>query len=539
MQLMYVVDLDVDGDDAFARILDHAARWLSNHDVRLDAADFATSGNRALSTARTPNGDFARQGTWEVLDLPGHRAVKLQISQAMGTDLEVTTRVTVTEIQGAVHFRVGIGRETIRQRLVPVGTTDIYQPGILGSLDRDMHLALRARGQLVNGRYLPVKTAVEASAVAEVLSVENRLPLAIIHVRSTETWDIAGQLSRKLLGLVRTVTVNFDTARAIREAHPEAEVPFGGLAIVWPGFGAPSLRYTAEQLSTLGVDTVHHDLTRRIGGLAALGNGEDTEWRRVKAIAEKARLDELSLLAVKAREGGDKEGEISALKQQIEALQEAADELETIGEEALQQADANARLAQQFESERDLSRDEVRMWQNLYQDLSSGTPSASQTPVDPWTTIPTLVSHSDPQATYLAISDAASGGIVFTERAQKSWMNISYPEPDDMTDKLIAIARAAVALYDGEDRSIAHLDVWLKENFGLTVALTDQTITKWKKKEMRWLNAFEHEGEILNATPHVKVRDAVKLNECGRIHFALEPKKGRLVVQHVGIKTYE
>lgn len=108
-----------------------------------------------------------------------------------------------------------------------------------------------------------------------------------------------------------------------------------------------------------------------------------------------------------------------------------------------------------------------------------------------------------------------------------------------MTEKLITLARAATVLYDGEVKSIPHLDDWLKREFNLSVALTDQKITKWKRKELKWLNSFEFEGENLNATPHVKVRDAVKFNECGRIHFALEAPKSRLVVQHVGVKAYE
>jgi hypothetical protein len=325
----------------------------------------------------------------------------------------------------------------------------------------------------------------------------------------------------------------------IAEAHPEARVPFGGLAIVWPGLGAPPLTLSAERLAELGAEEIRRLLTQRLGALAALGHGEDSTWRRLRSLSENARLVELSERASRAREGGDKDGEISALKQQVEALEEAKAELESIGEDALQQAETSAQLARQLESERNQARDEARMWQTSYRDLSAGKSVGAHEPDDVWSAIPVLVSRADPEATFLAITDAASEHIVFTDRARKSWADIDYPEPEDMTEKLVALARAAVVLYDGEERSIPLLDDWMKEQFGLTVALTDQTITKWKRKDMRWLNEFEHEGETLNATPHVKVRDAVKFNECGRIHFALESKKGRLVVQHVGVKTYE
>ena len=538
---MYVVELAVEGDNSFDRVVEHIADWLRGPHGHLQPSDFAVSGTRELSPARTPSGTYQRHGDWEVLESGGNRALKLVVSQAVGTDLELSTRVSVTEIDGLVRFRVGIGRETTSQRLIPVGGTDIFQPGILRSLDQDEALTLRAEGQLVNRRYISVKTAAEADAVADILASEDRLPLALIHVRSTDTWDLAKELSRKLLGLVRTVTLNFETARVIAEKHPGLRVPFGGLAIAWPGLGAPPLTLSAERLSELGVEEVRRILTQRLGALAALGNGEDRAWRRVRSLADNARLLELSEEASRAREGGDTAGEISALKQQVEALEAAKGELEAIGEEALQQADRSARLARQLESERNQAREEAAMWQSSYTDLSAGKVVEGPASQDAWASIPTLVPRSDPGATFLAITDAASERIVFTDRARKSWADIDYPEPEDMTEKLITLARAAVVLYDGHEKSISLLDDWLKVNFGLTVALTDQTISKWKRKEMRWLNEFEFEDEVLNATPHVKVRDAVKFNECGRIHFALEGKgrKGRLVVQHVGVKTYE
>lgn len=541
MQLMYVVELAVEGDDSFDRVRAHVADWLSGPQANLLPSDFATGGSRELSPARTPDASFPRHGEWEVLESGSNRALKLVVSQAVGTDLELSTRVSVADVDGAIRFRVGIGRETPNRRLIPVGATDIFQPGILRSLDQDEALTLRAHGQLVDGRYIPVKTAAEASAVAGILASEDRLPLALVHVRSTDTWELAKELSRKLLGLVRTVTLNFETARVIASAHPELRVPFGGLAIAWPGLGAAPLTLSADRLNELGAEVVRRVLMQRLGALAALGNGEDRAWRRLRSIADDARLLELSEEASRARAGGNTAREISAMKQQVATLEASRAEFEAIGEEALQQADRSARLARQLETERNQAREEAAMWQASYADLSAGKAVEKPVPPDAWSAIPVLVPRSDPEATFLAITDAASERIVFTDRARKSWSGIDYPEPEGMTAKLILLARAAVALFDGEEKSIPLLDDWLKENFGLTVALTDQTISKWKRKEMRWLNDFEFEDERLNATPHVKVRDAVKFNECGRVHFALEGKgkKGRLVVQHVGIKTYE
>lgn len=327
MQLMYVVDLDVEGAGAYDRILHHIASWVSGGGVQVDPVLFENSGTSALAPARTPRGNSARVGTWETLDVSDCRALKLVISQTAGSALEVSTRVTATNIKGHVHFRVGIARETTSAHLVPVETTDIFQPRILRTIDEDPDLVLKSGGQIVSGEYIQVKTTKEAHAVSELLATENRLPLAVIHVRSRVSWELAREVSRKLLGLVRTVTVNFETANVIKDSDPEARVPFGGMTIIWPGFGAPSLRYTAEQLSEMGAEEVRRNLMKRLGPLSALGNGVDSEWRQVRSMADSARISILSEEVSSAREGGDKDGEISALEKQVEVLQQAKLEL--------------------------------------------------------------------------------------------------------------------------------------------------------------------------------------------------------------------
>lgn len=541
MELLYVVELTIEGDDAFNRVVSHVAEWLSSPEAPLDSSDLQSNGAQNLADAVAPDGRHPRYGDWEILEIGDDRALRMVVSQAVGTDLELSTRVTVAKIDKVVRFRVGIGRSAARRWPVPVGSTEVFQPRIFRILDQDDSLSLHAEGQIVSGRYIPVKTAQEAHAVAEALWSEDRLPLALIHVRSPKSWALAREISRKLLGLVRTVTVNFETARVIADRCPEVKVPFGGMAIAWPGLSAGALTLSASSLSGLEVEEIRQFLAQRVGALAALGNGEDRAWRRMRSLVEDAQMEELSERVSRARVGGDLAGEIVALSQKIEALEAAKAELEDIGEEALQQADHSKTIARQLVSERNNAREEAEMWKKSYAELSAGKVVSTPEPQDPWSEIQDLVPGEDPESTFLAITDAASERIVFTERARKSWSGIEYPEPWDMKEKLILLARAAVSLYDGTEKSIPMLDDWMKEEFGLNVALTDQTISKWKKKDMRWLNEFTFEGEVLNATPHVKVRDAVKFNECGRIHFALEgaEKRGRLVVQHVGVKTYK
>jgi hypothetical protein len=67
---------------------------------------------------------------------------------------------------------------------------------------------------------------------------------------------------------------------------------------------------------------------------------------------------------------------------------------------------------------------------------------------------------------------------------------------------------------------------WIRETFGLDVALFDDNQPG---------ETFEMDGVSYNDLPHVKVDDAKPLNECGRIHFAIDGSKRRLIVTYFGI----
>ncbi|WP_262003574.1 hypothetical protein [Microbacterium sp. Mcb102] len=536
MQLLYVVKFEVAGEDAYERILSHIAEWLTDEYTPLTSDSFHSGGSQTLRTAYVNGQAYVRHGTWEVVELEGTQALKLEVSQAADqAALELTTRVTVSEVDGEVQFRVGIGRENVTEQVVPVTETDVFQPGIVRTLAYDPDLTLRRAGQLVLPQYITARTPEEAIEIAASLPLSTRLPLVLVHARTHDMWETAKALSRKLLGLAQVVTVNFDVSSRITAAHPSIKVPFGGLMLVWPGMSAEPVDVSLALMDTLGADGILRLLTGRLGALSALGNGTDARWRQAKSAADKAKMQTALQRAERARVGGDTQEEIKALKQQIEILEDSKAELEAIGEEALTSVDARDRRISELEVQLEKSQNDTRIWREAYQESGAQEPAE---PEDPWTRIATLEPKKDPTATFRDIAKAASSHIVFTERASKSWSDIAYPEPADMTEKLIALAHAAVALYADDLGAMGRLDDWFKEKQGLNVALTDQTITDWKKKEFKWLNAFEFEGEVLNATPHVKVRDGVKLNECGRIHFALEPKKKRIVVHYVAVKTY-
>ena len=169
-------------------------------------------------------------------------------------------------------------------------------------------------------------------------------------------------------------------------------------------------------------------------------------------------------------------------------------------------------------------------WREQYEGLVKG--KIVEDVVDVWECIPTLLSRSDPAQTFHALEDAAQDRIVFTEAAQRSWKNISYPDPEDMTDKLTLFAKAAVDLYGTDTGTIGHLDDWFAQR-GLKVAMSDQAISRSPK-----LRTFQFEGREYSQSPHVKVRDGVKPNEVGRIHFDLDKENQRIVVNHVAVKLH-
>jgi len=175
---------------------------------------------------------------------------------------------------------------------------------------------------------------------------------------------------------------------------------------------------------------------------------------------------------------------------------------------------------------------ELDYWKGQYLGQYETEPEAEDD-VNPWDKIPNLVPGSDPANTFLALTDASESRIVFTEAAERSWKKISYPHPDDMTTTLTALARAAHELYGDQPLTMGHADEWFKTGFGLNVATADDTIEK-----NRALRYFDFDDQRRDQTPHVKVRDAVKPNEVGRIHFAFDKDGGLLIVNHVALKLY-
>ena len=532
MQVLYAVDFEIAGSMGPAArqeaLWEHVARWLSNGSSReIEARELCASG-AALLPPRTPGGSHSviRDASWEVIEAGDAQALRLSVTQLVEADVELTTRVTVATVGQKTRFRVGLSREQRGGYLSPVRDTPIFQPGVVGMVVRDDRLNVLIGTQRIDGSYLPIRTMDDAALLVDSMRRSQRLPIVLMHLRSPESWALARALSAKLIGLARVITLNHATSRHVFGSLPVVNVPFGGAILVWSDVDARGLAFTGEEIVTLGLEEVRARLMRRLAAMSAFARGIDEGWRSARTAAQvlaRGAAEERVRLAI---ESDDRSGEIVALRSQVEGLNADLLVWQAMAEESEGQRVEAESLAANAE---DATR-AADYWREQYEAVAKR--AEADNIVDVWDLIPMLLPRSDPAETFRALEDAAQDRIAFTEVAQRSWKNISYPDPADMTAKLTMFARAAADLYGPDAGTIGHLDDWFAQR-GLKVAMSDQTMSRSPK-----LRTFEFEGQEYSQIPHVKVRDGVKPNEVGRIHFDLDKQNQRIVVNHVAVKLH-
>lgn len=533
MHLLYVVDFDVssvrEGDSAFGLILDHVAHWLSRGtEVVVLVSDLLESGSATLPPIEVGELIISdRIAVWESIAVGADRAMRLSVQQTLESGVELTTRVTVAEVAGRVSFRVGISREYLGGALTPVRSTSVFQPGIVGSVARDESLRLSIGGQHVDQRFQMVRDADEVGALVAALKSPSRLPILLVHSRSTEIRGAVFVAASKLIGLARVVTLTYSTREALQTAIPGLQVPFGGARLVWSDLAAPGIDVTAAQVEAAADrEVLRNRMMPRLAPVAALTRGVDEGWRRARQKVQRAARADADARVRLAREAADIGAERDALLAQVAILDADLNEAQELAESYAHDVEA---LKARADTAEDLQA-QVDYWKGQY--LAQYEP-VEEAETDPWEEILPLVESSDPTDTFLGLTDASDSRIVFTEAAGRSWKKIAYPDPTDMTEALIALSRAAQKLYSDAPGAIGHIDDWFKQNFGLNVSTADDTIEK--NKSLRY---FDFDGKRRDQVPHVKVRDAVKPNEVGRIHFAFDKDGRRLIVNHVALKLY-
>lgn len=532
MHLLYVVAFNVEGLDELdphPHLLELTAEWLSRGSARAVAPDqLATSGQAELTSVGFGGAEVERIATWERLDTGGDTALRLSVLQTLDSGVELTTRVTIAKVAGRVSFRVGMSREFTGGALTPVRETSVFQPGIVEAVARDARLVLKIDGQQVDERFQMVKTPQEASVLVDVLRSPARLPILLVHSRTLGGRDAAYYASRKLVGLVRVVTLNFATRDVLQRALPPLVIPFGGARLVWSDVAASGIELTAEKIATGGRESLRNALMQLLAPVSALVRGVDDGWREVRqsvARAARAQANERIHLAQQAADTG---AELEAMREKVALLEAEVKEAHDLAESYsadLESAKSTARSIEDAQAD-------AEYWKGQYLGQFTSVDEQEEAK-DPWDEVPVLEAGVDPSDTFLALMDASDSRIMFTDNAERSWQKISYPDPEDMTEALTTLARAACQLYGDEPGTIGRIDDWFKTNFGINVATSDDTIEKSKA-----LRDFEFEGKTWNQKNHVKVRDGVKPNEVGRIHFDFDHEGKRLIVNHVALKLY-
>ncbi len=530
MHLLYVTDFVVTPADTppgvapYERLVDHAAEWLSRGGSVILANSLTTDGHATLSEGH--DGE-AREAVWTVVEVPSTRVLLIEVTQKVTHNVTLTTRVTIGEMDGVTSFRVGIARGSDRGgALTPVGFTSVFQPGIVGAVTRDPALDLHIGVQSISDRYLQLPSPQLVDDFAEMLDNPQRLPVLLINTRAQPTWNFAREAAHKLVGLVRVVTLANYTRGRLAVLRPHIAVPPGGARLVWSEAHAPGPTWSEERILSSDAEELRSSVMRVVAPLSALYRGTDHVWQDARRRAQRLETENLARRVTAAQTSADQSELIVALQGQVAALTSERDDFEQLAQEYASEATSVQDRAERLDS----AEAEAKYWRELYAQTQAATPEAE---VDPWSVIPALVPRGDPTKTFLRIEEAAEGRVVFTPAAATSWSKISYPEPEDMLEKLLALANAAVDLYGEDPGTIGRIDEWFKTRHGLNVATADDTIQKTKA-----LRNFQFDGRTYDQTPHVKVRDGVKPNQVGRIHFAMDSAKKRFVINHVALKLY-
>lgn len=529
MHLLYVTDFTVTPAETaqdvapFERLSKHAADWLNRGRQAIDIKDLSADGFAALAEGR--DGEF-RRADWSVIEAPSTRAILIVVTQEVAQDVTLTTRVTIGDVDGGASFRVGIARESHRGgALTPVGFTPVFQPGIVGTVARDSDLHLLVGGQSVSDRYLQLPSPQLVADFAKMLDGTQRLPVLLVNTRSQPAWNFAREVAWKLVGLVRVVTLANYTCGRLAALRPHIAVPPGGARLVWSDTHTPGPTWSEERVLSSETEELRASVMRVVAPLSALYRGTDHLWQDARRRVQRAEAGRLAERVAAAQSSADQSELVVALQSQVVALISERDDFEHLAEEYSREADSVRDRAERLDS----AESEAKYWRELY----IQTQAAAAVEVDPWSAIPPLAAGADPSRTFRAIEAAAESRVVFTPAAATSWSRINYPEPDDMLEKLLALANAAVDLYGEDPGKIGRIDEWFKTRHGLNVSIADDTIQKTKS-----LRDFHLDGQVYDQTPHVKVRDAVKPNRVGRIHFAMDSDNRRFVINHVALKLY-
>ncbi|MBB2903533.1 hypothetical protein FHR75_004375 [Kineococcus radiotolerans] len=518
VQVQYVVDFvvrstaDSTSADAHAAVLRHVQEWLEfAHDGVPDLEALPADGERLLTRRdlgdgmASLSGDGPRRLSWHHVGPPTAAARRIDLRVPVrGVPATHVTGVTLAFDRGTdvATVRVVTGREAHGGWIAPTPQSFLRRPAVVRRIVEDPDLVVTAYGRRVDGRRDDITTPAAGAVLVDALRRVDRLPVLLVAPTHRSQLDVVDAAAAELPGLANVIRLSTRGAVDAVSRGIDLEVPLGGARLVWPHLEALiHPRYDDGSLDPQS-DLVA-DVLSTIAPLSVVSRGIDVPFRTAeragRALAALARQQEVE--AAVAR--GDEHAEVAALRRQLD---EARAEIDQWVEEA----------------------------HRLEDDVSSLTMAFGQVgrrpapvPVD-WHDAPALT-PDDAEPLLEFLEQRSRGHLRFTATAARTWRKSGYLHPAQMRSALLTLGQASVEFAEQQGTITARLTDWFRDGFGLDVATTDLALTQSGRA------SFEFEGARLNGVPHVKLGDAKRWSECGRIYFAYQSDPARFVVHHVGL----
>lgn len=555
--------VDVGGGDPFEVACERAMAWAWR--IENEQPNLSEQPSGRLPEDAGP--DETMVEWWSALE-GSARALELRLRHPDADDatLQWLATITVSDLEGLTRATVRLERGAVVHSVRP-WRLDLRAPSIVLELMCPPLVAYAGSLELTAGPRV-LRPGDADSFVADVLRADGRaLPILIA---SSSVWTTFVQLLAKALaGLVQVVRIaNQEAEDALGEALRGSGyvVPRGGLRLYWPGFGlagAPRRHpyWTASQIRQ-GRDPAQSVLRHLVNLLAPISTGRvpadpgvlraRREWltaglrvqrEREAAQRERARRErqKASEALAEARGHEDARDELNTVNAQLaeaaqalEATEKERDAAVTRAEEAAaaelkvveESLGIEARAAElaervaQADAENSALRQSVKTL-SIYRDDSSGEGE------DDGEDVPDQVSSWEEVAEHLP--EIVGPGFAITHQAEECAEGKGrYPHATAMWEALRSLERIG-RIYNelGADLGM-RFDEFASQEAGLDVALQDSTY----EDDCR----FSFEGQEYSRLPHVKIDDAKAPNEVGRIYFALDPERNRLVVDWFGTK---
>ncbi len=158
------------GGRSHARLVDHAADWLSRGGRVIHGNGLVTDGHETLSEGH--DGE-SRDALWTVIEARATRVLLIGVAQKLAQNVMLTTRITIGDLDAVTSFRVGIARESdgggaltpcsARSSPNPQAIVNVRVGSSIATCGRDMGQGGRAVGQ---PSYAPVMSRLKVRSAS-------------------------------------------------------------------------------------------------------------------------------------------------------------------------------------------------------------------------------------------------------------------------------------------------------------------------------------------------------------------------------------